>query len=356
MKKFIITSLSLLIAIAAFAQSGDAISSFLKKYSQGSTASWCGKQMPHYYFNAQLNSNKLKGKIVLLDYWATWCGACHSLGEDLNAKLKGKNFPENTQIIGVNNEGTSVKNKISPANYWKKNKMSYPMVEGTKAIRCCQAVKSGYPTLILIDGKGIVRARWDTYTPQIADMAELVIWALGEGETLFTQQDFFDCVNGQDYLKALYICEQLAPSEYDAASKLRCILHVSEGTGIDYAKPAYQSAKENMSAKDFDELQNDMFAAIVESKVLSVDMNRFGIKIAEDMCAVTPGYADNYIFTDYKGRLYWRIGQKEKAQECASKCLKLSKDNNAAPETITYFEKVLKSYKEEKGEGISKTH
>lgn len=344
MKRLIITSLSLLIAFTTFAQSGDAISTFLRKYSPECTLNWYGKKMPVYSFNAKLNSNMLKRKIVLLDYWATWCGACHSMGEDLNKKIIDSDFANNVQVIGVNNEGNMVKKNTDPVEYWKKNNMRYPMVSGKSVIKHCKAIKSSYPTLIIVDGQGTVRGRWDIYTPQVVNTAELIVWALDKQKTKFSQQDLYDNINQQNYYHALYICEQLKTSEYEIPTKLRCILHVAEGLGIDYAKPTYESARKTMSSKDFDDLQNNMLAAIVESKVQSIDMNRFGIQIAKEMCNTTPTYEEDYIFIDYLGRLYWRTNQKGKAKECAEKCLQLSKSNKAAPETIAYFESVLKSY------------
>ncbi|EHQ25071.1 redoxin family protein [Mucilaginibacter paludis] len=82
--------------------------------------------VPNLDFKTLLNSpvkstslSQLKGKVVLLEFWATWCGSCLIAMPHLN-KLQTK-YPKSLQIIAVTDETekrAALYIKSKPANFW----------------------------------------------------------------------------------------------------------------------------------------------------------------------------------------------------------------------------------------------
>ena len=94
-----------------------------------------------------------KGKFVLIDFWATWCGPCRKAIPELNA-LHQK-FGERLVVIGLSDEPEAkVKAMTTP-------KMDYAVAIDTQA-RTKKAVEvTGIPHVLLMDPQGIVR--WEGF-------------------------------------------------------------------------------------------------------------------------------------------------------------------------------------------------
>jgi len=111
--------------------------------------SFIGKKAPAIEVEGWIKEPmNLKGKYVLVDIWATWCGPCRKVIPEMN-EWQAK-FNDKLVIIGISNE---IKEKVEP--YAKEN-IKYANGFDTKS-RVKNALQvTGIPHVILINPEGIV--------------------------------------------------------------------------------------------------------------------------------------------------------------------------------------------------------
>lgn len=122
----------------------------------------------------------LKGNVILLDLWATWCGPCISMiphERELVEKLKGKPFK--LISVSVDEKKDTLEKFIAktpmPWTHWWDNGEENPIVEKLKV--------RGYPTLYLIDANGKIRRKWTGVPQPLDDIDKSVDELLKEAAT-----------------------------------------------------------------------------------------------------------------------------------------------------------------------------
>jgi thiol-disulfide isomerase/thioredoxin len=105
---------------------------------------------------------ELQGKVVLLDFWGTWCPPCVAATPMLVNISKSRAKDPRFRMIGISSDSPADAGKLR--DFILANRMTWPEIHDLppqKIIRLYD-VKS-FPTYIVIDGEGIVRLRVSGY-------------------------------------------------------------------------------------------------------------------------------------------------------------------------------------------------
>jgi thiol-disulfide isomerase/thioredoxin len=105
---------------------------------------------------ATVKLSEMKGKVVVLNFWATWCGPCRKEIPDF-IDMQNEYGKDGLQFIGValDDGGAAV---VKP--YADKTKMNYPVLIGSEDVVKKYGGMNAIPVTVLIDRKGNMRARY----------------------------------------------------------------------------------------------------------------------------------------------------------------------------------------------------
>ena len=165
----------LAITILSATESGKNITDEQKKQIEALTNDML--MAPEFELNSMDQDGKkyklsdLKGKVVILNFWATWCGPCRMEIPDFN-ELYLENKDKGLIILGISTDDT----KRGLTNFLKSYKVEYPILFGSnKQISKISNEYGGIralPTSIIIDANGEIKRIYPSailknYTPDI---------------------------------------------------------------------------------------------------------------------------------------------------------------------------------------------
>ena len=148
MKYKVILAAAALLGAAAFAQQDD-----VPKIQDLE-----GKPAPQFKMvdaaGKEYTNKSLKGQVVLIDFWATWCGPCKAASPTIQS-LHEKYSKKGLMVIGANAFERTNKDGAA-ASYSKEHGYTYQMTINNDAFAKSLGVK-GIPTFLIIDRSGVVR-------------------------------------------------------------------------------------------------------------------------------------------------------------------------------------------------------
>lgn len=121
-----------------------------------------------------LKLSKLRGKIVYLDFWATWCAPCRALLPEL-AKMRSELAPKGFEVLGIN---LDTEPELA-AKLLRDAGARYPNLREVDEDMLRAYAMKGMPAAYIIDRKGVVRAvhegfRVSQFTAMRAEVEKLL--------------------------------------------------------------------------------------------------------------------------------------------------------------------------------------
>jgi peroxiredoxin len=104
----------------------------------------------------------LTGRVVLLDFWATWCGPCRAMSSNLGA-LQTRYGARGLSVVGLSTEDLQ-----RVASFARQNSMPYPVASDESAETTRSYGVVSLPTVVVIDKRGVVRDLVIGYDPSAA--------------------------------------------------------------------------------------------------------------------------------------------------------------------------------------------
>lgn len=106
---------------------------------------------PTIFGDSMIRLEAYRGKVVLLNFWATWCPPCQAEIPDL-IRLH-KEFADRLVVIGVSlDRGPNARELVQ--DFYKKFNMNYPVIMGTDQMVMRYGGVSAIPTSFVINKEG----------------------------------------------------------------------------------------------------------------------------------------------------------------------------------------------------------
>ncbi|WP_316777802.1 TlpA disulfide reductase family protein [Pedobacter antarcticus] len=117
----------------------------------------------------RMNLSELRGKVIVIDFWATWCAPCIATMPAMK-KLYDLHPEVMFLFVATGESGTAAAAKARVSTYIKENKFPVNVlmdnyIEGTKSFQAATAYRlKGIPTKIVVDKQGMFRFSTEGYT------------------------------------------------------------------------------------------------------------------------------------------------------------------------------------------------
>lgn len=96
----------------------------------------------------QLDLARYEGKVVYLDFWASWCVPCRKSFPWLNEMAK--KYPNDLVVVGINVDNE----RAAAMKFLEKYPASFPLVFDPKGTLATQYKLEGMPSVVLLDRRG----------------------------------------------------------------------------------------------------------------------------------------------------------------------------------------------------------
>jgi len=98
-----------------------------------------------------------KGKVLVINFWATWCPPCEEDMPKLN-QLQKRYKNEGLVVIGIALDKDSL-NLVEP--FVREKRIGYPILRGNEQVLGTVEDFSGVPTTLIVDPKGDIKKKYD---------------------------------------------------------------------------------------------------------------------------------------------------------------------------------------------------
>jgi cytochrome c biogenesis protein CcmG, thiol:disulfide interchange protein DsbE len=112
-------------------------------------------------------NQSLKGKVVLLDFWASWCGPCKQASPVMQ-QLHERYSKQGLVVVGAN---AMEQSESAAMNYIRQNKYTYVFTLNNDDFARKLGVR-GLPTFVLIDRQGRVVQAFTGFSGAVGERIE----------------------------------------------------------------------------------------------------------------------------------------------------------------------------------------